>query len=77
MSLDTLPPERLKNASGLFHLARNLGGAVGLAALNTVLDHRIDLHLARLHDSVGWGREPAQAAMRNMLARLQDFGSDA
>jgi MFS transporter, DHA2 family, multidrug resistance protein len=77
VSLGTLPPERLKNASGLFNLARNLGGAVGLAALNTVLDHRIDLHLARLHDSVGWGREPAQEAMRNMLTRFQDFGSDA
>jgi DHA2 family multidrug resistance protein len=30
-----------------------------------------------LHDSVGWGREPAQEAMRNMLTRFQDFGSDA
>jgi DHA2 family multidrug resistance protein len=42
----------LKNASGLFNLTRNLGGAVGLAALNTVLDNRTDLHLARLHDTV-------------------------
>jgi hypothetical protein len=44
ISLGTLPPERLKNASGLFNLTRNLGGAVGLAGLNTVLDKRIDLH---------------------------------
>ena len=32
LALGTLPPERLKNASGLFNLTRNLGGAVGLAA---------------------------------------------
>ena len=32
IALGTLPPDRLKNASGLFNLTRNLGGAVGLAA---------------------------------------------
>ena len=36
ISLGTLPPERVKNASGLFNLMRNLGGAVGLAGA----DHR-------------------------------------
>ena len=32
IALGTLPPERVKNASGLFNLTRNLGGAVGLAS---------------------------------------------
>ena len=50
VALGTLSPDRLKNASGLFNLTRNLGGAVGLAALNTVLNNRTDLHLARLHE---------------------------
>ena len=77
LALGTLAPERLKNASGLFNLARNLGGAVGLAALNTVLNHRIDLHLARLHEQVGWGRQPAQEMLTNLTARFQNFGSDA
>ena len=31
IAFGTLPPERVKNASGLFNLMRNLGGAVGLA----------------------------------------------
>jgi MFS transporter, DHA2 family, multidrug resistance protein len=75
LALGTLAPERLKNASGLFNLARNLGGAVGLAALNTVLNHRIDLHLARLHET--WGRQPAQEALANLTARFQSFGGDA
>ncbi len=77
VALGTLAPERLKNASGLFNLSRNLGGAVGLAALNTVLDHRIDLHLARLHDAVTWGRQPAQEVLTQLTARFQSFGSDA
>ena len=29
ISLGTLPPERVKNASGLYNLTRNVGGAVG------------------------------------------------
>jgi DHA2 family multidrug resistance protein len=52
VALGTLAPDRLKNASGLFNLTRNLCGAVGLAGLNRVLDNRTDLHLARLHDTV-------------------------
>lgn len=31
LALGTLPPSLMKNASGLFNLTRNLGGAVGLA----------------------------------------------
>ena len=48
LALGTLPPERLKNASGLFNLTRNLGGAVGLALINTVLTDRTDMHYERL-----------------------------
>ena len=51
-ALGTLAPERVKNASGLFNLMRNLGGAIGLAAINTVLNDRMDLHLTRLHEAV-------------------------
>ena len=50
VALGTLPPEQVKNASGLFNLTRNLGGAVGLAGLTTILNDRTDLHLARLHE---------------------------
>jgi DHA2 family multidrug resistance protein len=75
ISLGTLPPERLKNASGLFNLTRNLGGAVGLAGLNTVLDKRIDLHLARLHESITWSRQPVMETLNGLAARIP--GSDA
>jgi hypothetical protein len=70
LSLGTLPPSRLKNASGLFNLTRNLGGAVGLAGLNTVLNKRVDLHLARLHDSITWSRRPAVEMLNNLAARI-------
>ena len=75
VAIGTLAPERVKNASGLFNLMRNLGGAVGLAALNTVLDDRIDLHIARLHEAVTWSRGAAVETLNNMTARFS--GSDA
>src|SRR4029077_4035967 len=49
ISLGTLAPERVKNASVLFNLTRNLGVAVGLAVINQVLNERTDLHIVRLH----------------------------
>jgi DHA2 family multidrug resistance protein len=70
ISLGTLPPDRLKNASGLFNLTRNLGGAVGLAGLNTVLNNRIDLHLARLHESITWSRQPVMETLNGLAARI-------
>jgi DHA2 family multidrug resistance protein len=72
-----LSPDRLKNASGLFNLMRNLGGAIGLAALNTVLNDRMDLHLTRLHETVNWSRGSATEMLANLTARFQDFGSNA
>jgi len=75
ISLGTLPPERLKNASGLFNLTRNLGGAVGLASLNTVLNKRTDLHLARLHDSITWSRPAVLETLNNFASRIP--GSNA
>ena len=56
---------------------RNLGGAVGLALINTLLDKRMDLHLERLRESVAWGRAAADETLANMTAALATRGSDA
>ena len=77
IALGTLPPERLKNASGLFNLTRNLGGAVGLALLTTALNDRTDLHIARLHETFTWARQPAQEMLTMLTQRFASFGSDA
>jgi DHA2 family multidrug resistance protein len=73
-ALGTLAPERMKNASGLFNLMRNLGGAIGLAAINTVLNDRMDLHLARLHEAVNWASVPATETLSQLTQRFG--GSD-
>jgi MFS transporter, DHA2 family, multidrug resistance protein len=37
LALGHFPPERVADASGLFNLMRNLGGAIGLALIDTVI----------------------------------------
>jgi DHA2 family multidrug resistance protein len=52
LALGTLPESRLANASGLYNLMRNLGGAIGIAAANTALENRHALHVARIGENV-------------------------
>jgi DHA2 family multidrug resistance protein len=77
IALGALPPDRLKNASGLYNLMRNLGGAVGLAGLTTILNDRTDLHLARLHEAVTWSRPRVLETLNQMVQRFSSYGSDA
>jgi MFS transporter, DHA2 family, multidrug resistance protein len=77
IALGTLPPERVKNASGLFNLTRNLGGAVGLALINQVLNERTDLHISRLQDRVTWGNTSAVETLNQFTQRLQGMGDSA
>ncbi|SJZ54109.1 drug resistance transporter, EmrB/QacA subfamily [Enhydrobacter aerosaccus] len=73
VALGTLPLDRVKNAAGLFNLMRNLGGAIGLAGINTVLNDRTDLHLARLHERLTWAHPPALERLDQLTQRLQDY----
>lgn len=77
IALGSLPPQQLKNASGLYNLTRNLGGAVGLAIINTMLNTRTDLHITRLHEMVAAGRGVAEEALANTAQRFIDYGDAA
>jgi DHA2 family multidrug resistance protein len=77
IALGTLPPERLKNASGLFNLMRNLGGALGLAVINEMLNDRTDLHISRLQDRVTWGNTTAVETLNMLTQRAQGMGDSA
>ncbi|MBC7906200.1 MAG: DHA2 family efflux MFS transporter permease subunit, partial [Rhodospirillaceae bacterium] len=73
VALGHLPPTKVQNASGLFNLMRNTGGAVGLAAITTALSHRADLHLARLSERITEGNLEAVTRLQNMSARFADL----
>ncbi|MGA0604760.1 DHA2 family efflux MFS transporter permease subunit [Phenylobacterium sp. VNQ135] len=77
MALNGVAPAELRYASGLFNLMRNLGGAVGIALVNTWLGDFTRAHASSL--SAGLGERPDRAA--EMLAGLarnaQALTSDA
>jgi DHA2 family multidrug resistance protein len=77
IALGTLAPDRVKNASGLFNLMRNLGGAVGLAIINEMLNDRTDLHISRLQDRVTWGNTMAVETLNMLTQRAQGMGDAA
>ncbi len=64
LGLGSLPPERLKYASGLFNMMRNLGGAVGIAVSGAVLNDRTNFHFLRLASTL----TPGHGATARLLA---------
>jgi DHA2 family multidrug resistance protein len=64
LTLGSLAPERLKFASGLFNLMRNLGGAIGIAVCGTLLNSRTNLHFERLASHL----TTANPALTSLLA---------
>jgi len=63
LGLGSLPPERLKYASGLFNMMRNLGGAVGIAASAAILNDRTNAHFVTIAAHL----TPANGAMLRLL----------
>ncbi|MFN7027200.1 MAG: DHA2 family efflux MFS transporter permease subunit, partial [Pseudorhizobium sp.] len=76
VALGTLPPARIRNASGLFNLTRNLGGAVGLAVINTLLTQRTDEHYARLSEHINFANPAALDWLNSVGANYDSYGLD-
>ncbi|MEH6833061.1 MULTISPECIES: DHA2 family efflux MFS transporter permease subunit [Falsihalocynthiibacter] len=76
LALGTLPASKMKGASGLYNLMRNLGGAVGLAVINTILSERSSLHYARLSEGLNWANNEVLRQLDLMAANLTSRGLD-
>lgn len=71
IALGSVPQDKLKNASGLYGLTRDLGGAIALATVGTILNSRMQFHWNRLIEDVN----PARAAVQNYLdSQTSRFG---
>ena len=64
-----IEPENAGSASGLFNMMRNLGGAIGIAALQTVLTKREQFHSNVLSQSVSLFEQ----ATRNRIDQLTQY----
>jgi DHA2 family multidrug resistance protein len=68
LGLGSLRPERLKYASGLFNMMRNLGGAVGIAVSGAILNSRTNFHF----DAIAYHLNPANLPMERLVTGLSD-----
>jgi DHA2 family multidrug resistance protein len=63
IALGTLPQDKMKNAAGLYNLMRDLGGAIGLASIGTLMNARLQFHWNRLIEDIN----PARSAVQQFL----------
>ena len=64
LGLGSLPPDRLKYASGLFNMMRNLGGAVGIAVAAAIINDQTNLHFDHIASRMTAGFRPDVSASR-------------
>lgn len=77
MALGEMPPQWLKSASGLSNLMRNLGGAIGIAASNTVINHRFHLHYSRIVETVTLANPNVEPVLGGLARQMQALTADA
>ncbi len=70
LTLGLLPVEEVKNASGLYNLMRNLGGAIGLAVSNTMMTYLTKDYYALLRANVTATSYQAQATLEGLTELL-------
>jgi DHA2 family multidrug resistance protein len=72
IALGTLPQDKMTNAAGLYNLTRDLGGAIGLATIVTIMNERLHFHWNRLIEDIN----PARASVQQFLdLQVNRFGS--
>jgi MFS transporter, DHA2 family, multidrug resistance protein len=76
LALGSVPPERLKMASALFNTMRNLGGAIGIACINTWLNSGTNLHWLRLSESLPVGRPELKTWLNHVTGHMQEAIAD-
>ncbi|MEZ5953103.1 MAG: DHA2 family efflux MFS transporter permease subunit [Hyphomonas sp.] len=74
LALGTLPPDRVANASGLFTVCRNLGGAIGIAILTTMMIGYNQLHEQQIASGLSLSRPDVQSFLAMMTERMRAAG---
>ncbi len=75
-SVGAVAPEQAGDAAGLFNMARNLGGSLGLASLGAMLDWRTAQHTGALNESVRANSPLVQERMAGMAQSFAGAGGD-
>ena len=76
MALSAFQGPELRNASGLFNLMRNLGGAIGIAVVNTWLQDSARIGAARFGEALGNNPTGATTVFEELAHRFSALTPD-
>jgi MFS transporter, DHA2 family, multidrug resistance protein len=76
IALGAISPDKLKNAAGLYNLTRDLGGAIGLATIGTLMNVRLHVHWNRLIEDINPARPAVQQFLDMQTARFDGLLPD-
>ena len=76
-SVGAVAAEQAGDAAGLFNMARNLGGSLGLASLGAMLDWRTAQHSGAIRESVHANAPLVQERMAGMASSFTAASGDA
>ncbi|SIT19497.1 MFS transporter, DHA2 family, multidrug resistance protein [Thalassolituus maritimus] len=54
-AMETLPRAKIRGASGIINLIRNVGGAIGFALINTLISYLFTMHETDIKSQLQWG----------------------
>ncbi|PZR93213.1 MAG: MFS transporter [Stutzerimonas stutzeri] len=77
IAFSDLPSRGLASGIGLFNTGRQLGGLMGIAALQTLIDHHTIANLSVLGANIAAGRPAVMERLATMTALLTAKGMDA
>jgi DHA2 family multidrug resistance protein len=77
ISMDSIPRERMGNATSLFNLMRNIGGSIGIAVTGTMLARQQQVHINVLGAHVDPYNPAAQTMIESLRAAFIAQGADA
>jgi DHA2 family multidrug resistance protein len=77
IAMGALPPDKLKNGAGLYNLTRDLGGAIAIATIGTVMNWRLHFHWNRLIEDVNPARPVVQHFLDMQTNRLDPLVPDS
>jgi MFS transporter, DHA2 family, multidrug resistance protein len=73
IAMGSLPTDKLRQGAGLYNLTRDLGGAIGLATIGTLLSNRLDFHWNRLIEDINPARPVVQQFLETQTNRFESL----
>jgi MFS transporter, DHA2 family, multidrug resistance protein len=70
IALSSVPQDKLKNSAGLYNLTRDLGGAIALATIGTLMNDRLHFHWNRLIEDINPARPVVQHFLDTQTGRF-------